>query len=371
MPQVSNLKQIFSMFQKEDRFLGVDIGASSIKAVELQKEKERAILKTYGEISLSAYGPEGGMGEVGRSIVVVDKKLKEALTDLKKEAKITSKKVSLSIPLKHSFLTAVRMPRMSDRELKDSIQYEARKYIPVPLSQVIVDWWVFPPSRKQESETSLGSGTRQFVDVFLAAVTRDVIEKYNGIFAEANLEISDFEIECFAFARSTVTRDLGTILLVDIGAQNTKFLMVDGGVVRFAHNIDNGAQDLTLALSQSMGVNFERAEILKREFGLIHRPEAEGIAQIIEPLVDFIMMEGERFLLDWEKRGGDTISRIIVGGGGGVLRNINDAFIKRFGVEVETADPFSKVVYPAFLEHSLAEIGPTFINAIGLALKNF
>jgi len=87
--------------------------------------------------------------------------------------------------------------------------------------------------------------------------------------------------------------------------------------------------------------------------------------------VDIINGEGERFLLDWKRKGGETINKAIVGGGGAMLKNVNDSIIKKYGVEVETANPFSKVVYPAFLEPSLKEIGATFTNAIGLALKNF
>ena len=362
MPPFEKLKGFFSSFQKENRFLGVDIGTSSIKIAQLRRERERGILETYGEISL---------GDVGRSIAVNQDKLKEAIADIIKEAKATAKSAVVSVPLRSSFLTVMKMPRLPDRELTEAIPYEARKYIPVPISDVVVDWWVLPPSGRERAESSIGSGTRSFMEVFLAAVPRDLIDKYKTVFLDTGLEIESFEIEPFSCARASLRRDLGTVLLMDFGARSVKFAIADGGAIRAAHNFEKGSQDISLTLSQSLGVDFERAEILKREVGLFHGPETEGISNVIEPIVDIINSEGERFLLDWKRAGGATISKVIVSGGGAMLKNLNDSIIKKYGVEVEMANPFAKVVYPAFLEHTLTEIGSTFTNAIGLALKNF
>ncbi len=367
MPQIQKLKEFFSAFQKENRFLGLDIGASSIKLVQLRKEKEMAVLETYGELSLATYGG----GDIGRAVMVVEDRLKAALSDLVKEAKVTAKGATVSVPLKNSFFTTMRLPKLSDQELKESIQYEARKYIPVPISDVVVEWWVLSPTGKEVAETSIGTRTRSFLEVFLSAIPKDIIENRNSLLHEGGLEALSFEIESFAFARASLKRDLGTVLLIDIGASSTKFAIADGGAVRAVHHLEKGAQDMTLGISQSLGVDFERAEAMKREFGISNKPETEGIGQVLAPMVDFIVLEGERFLLDWKRRGGDTISKVLVGGGGALLKNINDVIIKRYGVEAETVSPFSKVVYPAFLEPSLREIGPSFANAIGLALKNF
>ena len=367
MPPFEKLKDFFAGFQKENRFLGVDIGTSSIKIAQIRKERERGILETYGEISLASYGA----GDVGRSITANQSKIKEALTDLTKEAKVTAKSAVVSVPLRNSFLTVMKMPRLPDNDLKEAIPYEARKYIPVPISDVVVDWWVLPPSGKERAEMSIGSGTRSFIEVFLAAVPRDFIEKYKNIFLESGLEIESFEIEPFSCARASLRRDLGTVLLMDFGARSVKFAIADGGAIRATHNFEKGSQDISLTLSQSLGIDFERAEILKREVGLSHSQETEGIFNVIEPIVDIINSEGERFLLDWKRAGGTTIVKVIVSGGGAMLKNLNDSIIKKYGVEVETVSPFAKVVFPAFLEHTLTEIGATFTNTIGLALKNF
>src|SRR3989344_349695 len=341
MQQIPKLKEFLSAFQKENRFLGLDIGASSIKLVQLRKEKEVAVLETYGELSLASYGA----GDVGRAVVVVEDRLKNALLDLIKEAKVSAKSASISIPLKNSFFTTMRLPKLSDQELKESIQYEARKYIPVPISEVVVDWWVLSPTGRETAETSIGTGTRSFMEVFLAAIPKDIVENRKNLLSEAGLDVASLEIESFFFSRAALKRDLGTVLLIDIGASSTKFAIADGGAVRAVHHLEKGSQDMTLGISQSLGIDFERAEAMKREFGISNKPETEGIGQVLAPMVDFIVLEGERFLLDWKRRGGDTIGKVLVGGGGALLKNINDVIIKRYGVEAETVSPFSKVVY--------------------------
>ena len=361
------MKGVPQFFQKESRFLGVDIGASSIKAVELRKEKERPILETYGELSLAKYGE----GDVGRALRLVDKKLTEALTDIINEAQIKSKKVAVSIPLKDSFLTIMELPDMATSDLKEAVPYEARKYIPIPIGEVVLDWWVLPPKSDELAKTSIGSKDRKFKSVILAAVPKDVIAKYKSIFESAGLEIVAFEIEAFAFAVGALKQELGTVLLMDFGASATKMVISDGGAVRAAHILDHGAQELTLSISQSLSIDFERAEILKRDSGALHRPETEGIASILEPMIEFVASEGERFLLNWKRKGGKEISKVLIGGGGAHLKGIEDLFIKKYGVEVMVVNPFSKVIYPAFLEPALKEVGATFVNAVGLALKEF
>ena len=351
----------------EKSFLGVDIGSSSIKVVQLRKERERAILETYGELSLARYSGN----EVGRPARVIDTKLAEALGDLMKEAQVKTKDAIVGIPLHESFLTTMDLPVLPESELKEAVSYEARKYIPVPISEVVLDWWVLPSLSEEFKEMSLGTAKKKFQTVILAAVPKEAIAKYKNIFEKLGMNIRAFEIEIFAMARAVLRQDFGTALLLDMGASSTKMAIVDGGVIRLTHSIDRGSAELTLALSQSLSLDFDRAELLKRETGILHRPETEGAASVMEPLVEFMASEAERLVMNWQRKGGKSISKIIVSGGGGLLRGVEDLLIKKHGVEVSAANPFSKVVYPAILEAALKEIGPTFSNAVGLALREF
>ncbi len=360
-------QNIFSLFgTKEKNILGVDIGSTSIKIVQLRKEKERAVLETYGELSLANYAKT----EAGRSVILVNDKLKEALNDVITESQAKASRAIVSIPLKNSFITTMTMPELRPNELKDAITYEARKYIPIPLSEATTDWWVLPPQSTESAVTSLGSPKRSNINVLLVAVPNDVIEKYKNIFSKIGITIDAFEIESFALIRSA-HQESGTALLMDMGASSTKIVLVDAGVVRMAHSINQGGWGLSQALQQSLGLDFERAEALKREFGIIRRPETQGAVSVLEPLIDSLATEAERFLLDWKRKGGRGISKVFLAGGGALLRGIDNVMIKKFGVETEIINPFSKIIYPAFLEPRLKEIGPAFANAVGLALRGF
>lgn len=363
----SQFKNVFSFFGTQEKsILGVDIGSSSIKVVQLRKEKERATLETYGELSLSNYGKVEG----GRNVVLVNDKLKEALTDVVRESQVKTTRAVVSIPLKSSFITTMTMPELSQNELKEAITYEARKYIPIPLAETTIDWWVLPPQSVESDASSLGSPQRQFVNVLLVAVPNEIIEKYKNVFTGAGLKIDAFEIESFALARS-IRQEGGASMLMDIGASSTKVAIVDNGVVRTAHSINHGGWGLTQALQQSLGLDFERAEALKKEFGIIRRPETQGAVSVLEPLVDALAIETERFVLEWKRKGGRGISKVSLAGGGALLRGIDGVMIKKFGVEVEIINPFAKVIYPSFLEPSLKDIGTAFGNAVGLALRGF
>src|SRR3989344_5511829 len=138
--------------KKETSVLGVDIGSSALKVVQLRKEGGKAVLETYGELSL---GPYGG-SEVGQATNLSAEAITETLKDLLREAKVTTRNCGVSIPYARSLLTLVRLPYRKDpKEQKTVIELEARKYIPVPVSEVQLDWFIVPdtdPSQRSESK---------------------------------------------------------------------------------------------------------------------------------------------------------------------------------------------------------------------------
>lgn len=129
-----------NIFQKGEDSVGIDIGTSSIKVVQLRKKKGRALLETYGEIAL---GPYGGLS-VGQVTNLTSDKVAEAIKDLIREANVTTLSGGLSIPFKSSLVTLMELPIIDEKQLKEMIPLEARKYIPVPISEVTLDWWVIP-----------------------------------------------------------------------------------------------------------------------------------------------------------------------------------------------------------------------------------
>jgi len=337
---------------REKGIVGIDLGSSSLKLVQLRKEKERAILETYGEISTAHYG---GV-EMGQSARLVDQKVLEMLEDLIKEA--TARQAVVSLPLRVSFVSLLTLPIMNEKDLAEAVHYEARRYIPVPINEVILDWWSLPQGISSDAEREEGLvKEKKFIEVLLVAVHQQVLEKYRSIFKEAGIEIVSFEIEIFSQVRSAIAREVAPILLIDYGAQSTRFTIVDYNIVRMSHNADRGSQDL------------ERAEKLKRDTGLSLRPEHQEIKNVIEPLLDHNFSEGIRVMTEYKRRTNHSIKRIVFTGGGSLLKGLIDFSINKFGVEARLSNPFQKVEYPPFLEPALRDLSPIFSTALGLALR--
>jgi hypothetical protein len=132
---------IKNLFKKpSESVLGIDIGPSSIKVVQLSRKKGRAVLDTYGALAL---GPYAGI-EIGRSTNLPPEKIAEALVDVLRESGTTTKQCGLSIPMSSSLLTLIEVPATNEAQLDQIIPIEARKYIPLPISEVALDWWVVP-----------------------------------------------------------------------------------------------------------------------------------------------------------------------------------------------------------------------------------
>ncbi len=358
----------FDLWQKKgESVLGIDFGSSSLKIVQLRKEKERAVLETYGELSVSRYANL----DVGRAAIIPEDKKTEMLKDLMNEAGAKAEKAVSSISLKNSFVITIEIPKMSERDLAQAIPYEARRYIPVPVSEVEMDWWVLPDgSGEEEKEPELNEKSREGkIRVLLVAIHKDVLARQRLLLANANLKPIAFEVEIFSMVRSSLGRELTPILLIDLGISSTKMAIIDYGIVRTAHSVDKGGQDISQTLSRSLNIDFARAEKIKRETGLSEQPEHREIKEVISPILDYILSEAATFSSDYRVKYGRSVSRVALTGGGALLKGIKDFSINKFGLEVSLVDPFAKLEYPAFLEPALKEIGPNFATAVGLALR--
>lgn len=350
---------------KNPSVVGIDIGISSIKVVQLRKEKEKAILETYGEIATAPYISQ----EAGKSVELKDEQIVEGLTDLLREAKVTTKRAIVAIPLRRSFLTTFEMPKMSAHELKQAVPFEARKYIPVAIDDVLLDWRVLAELDISEELHRTIESKRDKVVILLAAVFKEVAERYKNIVRSAGLDPEGFEIEAFSLARAALTRQAGPVLLIDFGSKSMNMMIVEFGVVRIAHSIDQGSQDITNALSKALGVSFDRAEELKRTYGLAEDPEYQEMVSVITPFIDSLLLEARRFVENYRKDTGAGVSKIILAGSGSLLKGFMNYIIKEFGVEAEMANPFIKVSYPVILQPLLRDIGSSFAVATGLALN--
>ncbi len=367
--------------------VGIDIGTSAIKVVQLRNEDGAAVLETYGELSLGPYADI----EIGRATALDVDKLAEALRDILREANVTTKACGVSIPFASSLITLLELPEVDTKTLKTMIPLEARKYIPVPLSEVQLDWFVVPEGdlkylskEQQEGEGQdskpAAAQTAQAkeeeephgpsIHVLLVAIHNEVLRKFNTVLQGAGLSPSFYEIEIFSSIRASLGRGIAPIIILDIGAATSKLYVVEAGVVRATHVINRGSQDITLTFAKAANIAVTRAEELKRTHGLGGTDET---GQLLERFalssMEHIFAEAERSVAAYQRRYQTSIGQVILTGGGSTLQGLLPVAKKKFEREVMMANPFKKVATPAFLEDILEQAGPEFAVAVGLALR--
>jgi cell division ATPase FtsA len=156
---------------------------------------------------------------------------------------------------------------------------------------------------------------------------------------------------------------------MDFGASRTKISLVEFGMVKSCHTINRGGADISASISQSLGVPFSEAEKMKKESGLFVDGGEKSIAEIIELHTNYIFSETNNVLLGYERAHNRTISKVILSGGGALLKGLKEVAADNFKAEVELGHAFSKVSAPAFLEKVLENMSPEFAVALGLALR--
>lgn len=367
---LDTLKRVFFFWQKGS-ILGVDIGTSAIKVVLIEKVEEKVILRNYGEVAL---GPSAGLSP-GQATNFTPEKIAEELNALLKETKISPSRTFIAIPLSASLLSIVEFPAVGKKELESMIPIEARRYIPVPLSEVSLDWWVLPKrteTPKAEVATDAAPTAPGKVEVIIAAIHNEIVKKYESIKRSAQISGSSaqFEIEIFSTLRAAVGKDLSTLLVIDIGATSTKFALVAEGVVHASHVVSSGSQDITAGLARSRGLSFGEAEELKCRFGMVGDDDGRDVLAVAELLLTNIMNEAVRFVGSYEQKHEGKVAKVILVGGGAKLLGLEKVVANSFpNVVIEKGNPFMRVDTPVFLSKTLQEIGPNFATALGVALK--
>jgi type IV pilus assembly protein PilM len=352
--------------KRDNSFFGVDIGLSSVKVVQVRNDRGRVILETYGEL---ATGPYGGLA-VGQAAALSSDKAGQLIKDLLREANVTATRGAIAIPLRSSLIIDANIPEVDDEKLATMIPLEARKYVPVPISEVSLDWLKIPVSSDSRLEWSDDKNKHPSTKILIVAIQNDTISQTQDAAKRAGFTPTFFEIETFSSIRSTLRGDLGATAILDIGAGTSKLAIVDRGVVRVSHTISKGAQDITVAVSHSLGVPFAKAEEIKREVGLVARSGTYGeLESVINPSVDYVFAETSRVMVKYQKENRRSVDKLILIGGGALLKGISEIAAKTVGVPVALGTPFDKTETPAFLGNILTEAGPVFAVALGLALR--
>lgn len=336
--------------------VGIDIGTSSIKVVEIEETPRTIMLRTYGELQLGPYDSKA-LGEV---VSLDSTRRVEAVTDVMRESGVSSHRGALAMPLSSSFLTVIPINLGPQEDLASRIPVEARKYVPLPLTDVALDW----------SELVQKDNKSSMTEVLIAAIENKALAEHRALLSDIGMTGEAAEIEAFSLVRSLWRVRDTTLAIIDIGAQSSKLYIVSGGMLERLHRVSVGGKEITRLVSEKLNLPFEEVENMKRNYD---RSTEQGAAifQAMTSVIDGPLAEFGRLLGQYEARRGEQVGRIVISGGVASSPYCIDYVKDRFGRPIEKADPFAKVAYPAFMEDTLKDIGPSFGVALGAALRGF
>ena len=365
-----NLKFNTKIFKKKPKpSLGIDIGTASIKVVQLKKEGEKFKLETYGQISTIGYLERLNETFQGTSLKTLEVVAREMLRVVLEKAEVTIRNAVMSVPVFSSFVSIIEMPFMGEKELARAIQFEARRYVPIPLPEVILDWRVIETGIiKNDFSPRPFKGKR----ILLIAVPVEVVNKYLRIADDLGFNVSALELESFSVARSLMPSDKSSACILDVGARASSFTVIDRGIVQMSHSLDVGGGEMTRTLATGLGIASERAEEFKMTYGFNHEAEKQNRTEVKELLnvpIGKIVDEIERMMGSYQFKTGRKVEKIILNGGSSRLRGLVEHIGEKIGIKTVVANPWASAIYPTVLQKILDEIGPEFSVAVGAAMR--
>ncbi len=351
---------MFFNFFKQNIFLGIDIGTTSIKLVELLKTRQKIELTNYG--ILEKYGHLERINDAiqTNSFKLLEESTALLLKQLIEKSKTKNRKTYMALPSFSGFVSIMELPEMSDKELTKAVNFQAGQYIPMSLQETTLDWQII-------------ERTNGKIFVLLMAVPTDIVKRYVQSAELAKINLKGLELETVAVARLLGKKETGVVALVDIGGRSTSINIMDKGALRTSHNVDTAGGDFTQVISSGLGINPFRAEKLKRAYGLnIQARGGVKITNLLMPLLDVIKRETEKAINNYFLRTKKKAEKVILTGGGANLQGLEDYYSKQLALPVIKGDPFSwgLISYNPNLSPIMKDIGPSLTSACAVVFKD-
>ncbi len=340
------------------RVVGIDVGSSSIKVVELQKRNDIVTLTTYGELQCGPYQDEK---PIGTSVTLSPSLERQAMIDILRESAVKARAAVFAMPLSASFVTVMNMNVVPDEDVAARVRVEARKYIPVPIADVTLDWAEVEMNTKDAVQSR---------DVLLAAIQNDALSRFKTLLQSIEFPTAPTEIECFSAIRGLYSPNEDDVAIVDIGAMSTKLYLVHKGLLQRVYRVRAGGALCTEAMVKELDMNFADAEELKRTITNEHEKFGQ-VQKINHNHYSRACKEFTQVLADYESRIGTEVTQVYIIGGASQFPGLAAYLGSQLSRAVALAQPFNKVAYPAFMEDTMNEIGASFVVALGAALRAF
>jgi type IV pilus assembly protein PilM len=334
-------------FSKKKSILGIDIGTANIKIAQVS-HGEKPILDTYGIVNIDCQ-----LG--GKNDTLAIEQMANTLRALVQKAGVTAKRCVISFPNSAVFTSVIQLPKMDQSELGSAVEFEAKKYVPLALSEVELSWTI----------TGDAADAKDLLQILLTAVPKQITQNYMRMFSLAGLLPEVGEIEALALIRSLIGNVPMNCVIIDIGARSTGLNIIQGGFLRLSRNLNIGGDTITDKIAQALNISLFRAEQFKKDFGISN---STFIPETVKPVLNLIKTEVKQLLTIYESQN-VKVEKILLVGGGVNLPGIT-GFFEDLKIKIELGNPLAAVGYARDLETILKRYALSLPIAIGLALRN-
>ncbi|HJN84786.1 MAG TPA: pilus assembly protein PilM [Patescibacteria group bacterium] len=365
--------------KKEERYIGVDVGAGGMKIVELLFENGHYKLMTYGSTSRNA-------DVVATSLTENPEVAVKHLKELVKEAGVEGKDVIASLPVHSVFSSIIAIPKVKDElETRSLVRRQAEKLLPLPLAEMIIDYQLIDDKNIKDSGDK-GSAAKEEktlvaekneatgradenVRVMITGAQKTMVSTYTKIFQNAGLDLMSLETEPFALIRSMIGDDKSPIMILDLGAFRTNMTIVENGIPFINRSIKVGGGSVTQAIANQMSISIEEAEQVKYDLHASGSAIPKAVVDLFQPIVHEVNYAMEVFVKS-EISKNQHVEKVILTGGSALLPGLDQFLTEQLNVRTFVGDPWARVKVNPALRPVLDELGPRFAVAIGLAMHS-
>ena len=340
-------------------YFGLDIGSSAIKAVQISGSKGKYQVEGIG----LGVNPVGNMLTEAPTEMGV---MAEAVRKVVSEAGIKLKRAWAALPEAQVYTRVIELPPLSEAELANALSWEAEQYVPVPLTEVNLDWEII---RRPEK-----AGTVEKMEVLLVAAPKLAVDRIVGLLQSAGLEPVGVETEILAMTKAAVSGggiESGVpTLLCHMGASGTNLAIVEFGKLIFAYHLATGGVALTRAISQALGLEFVQAEEYKRTYGMDESQLEGKIKQALVSTLGAVVVELRKAMSFYATRNPNLrIKRVLVSGGGAQLPGLGGYLTGELNIEVVVANPLAGMGWRSGITTKFEGLESVFAVATGLAME--
>ncbi len=364
---------------------GLDISDLSLKIIKLKKRGKFFALSSFLEKDINPNIIREGEIKDEQGLAKI---IKEALPKVKGE-RLKTKYAVASLPEEKAFLEVIQLPKMPMEDLKSAVIYESENYIPLPIEEVYLDSQIVPPMYDHLDH----------FDVLIAALPRKIVDPYLSCLRKAGLQPLALEIESLAIARALIKKEITPfpVLLIDIGATRTSFIIFSGYSLKFTSSIPVSSQKFTEAIAKALDIDFKKADELKMKYGLNaaekvilkkktkdHQFDKEiiGDKRIFEAMIPILtdLSEQIKKCLSFYQThtshehlgsGKHDIEKILISGGGANLKGLTDFLSGELKIPVAQANPWINILPEPLREvpQLSFEDSLKYTTSLGLALR--